>query len=81
MLTNDIYTIGPIETGLPIPDLGSKLTPPQRQVLELQVGDSFEIVKCPEPGIGGRLQSWARGRGIRLATRANEQSVRVWRVE
>ena len=57
MIDNDTYTIGPVETGLPIPDLRSKLTPPQRRILELNVGDSFEIVKSPELGIGARLQS------------------------
>jgi len=38
-------------------DLRSKLTPPQRRILELNVGDCFEIVKSPELGIGARLQS------------------------
>lgn len=82
MIEIEPYTVGPIEAGIPIPDQRAKLTLPQRRVLELRVGESFEILKSPESGIGARLQSWARGRGIRLATRAGEDwSVRVWRVE
>lgn len=82
MIQIDSYTIGPIEAGIPIPDSRSKLTPAHRSILELKVGESFEIRNTLDSGIGARLQSWARGRGIRLSTRiVGDRSVRVWRVE
>ena len=62
------YTVGPVERGIPLPEMTEKVhSSEQTSLLRLQYGESFDVmlrVGGPTRRDISRLLAWARRKGI-----------------